>query len=183
MHISALPSQYLGSEWRCKSIYCQSCSLGLHTTVNTTSMVVSKCHIVRLLTCARVIVSPFYVMVLQTTMGLTGAVLVLWNGVLLLLTQSKEISCYRTAGTGTSHSLYVAALTTLKLYHRRIFVNSSHKWTVFFFPLPLFRNFMKHAFVFLQHKITVSKNQKSSLSVKVFYLKEGNALQSDFLIL
>jgi hypothetical protein len=66
-------------------------------------------------------------MALRATMELTEAVLIVWNGMLLLLTQSKEISCYTTAGTGTSHSFCVAALTTLKLYHRRIFVNSSHK--------------------------------------------------------
>lgn len=53
----------------------------------------------------------FFVMALQATTELTGAVLVLWIGMLLLFTQSKEIQnlCYRTPGTGTSHSLRVAA--------------------------------------------------------------------------
>jgi hypothetical protein len=96
----ALPSQHLVSEWRCKSIYYQSCSLGLHTTINTTSMIVSTCHTVKLLTRAGVIVGWFYVMALQATVELTGAVLFLWICMLLLLTQPKEISCYRTTGTG-----------------------------------------------------------------------------------
>jgi len=66
------------------------------------------------LTCAGVLVRRFYAMALQATMELTGKVLVLWTG-MLLFTQSKDISCYRTTGTGTSHSLCIAALTTLKL--------------------------------------------------------------------
>ena len=68
----------------------------------------------KVLTRAGVLVRPFYVMALQATMGLTGTVLVLWTG-MLLFTQSKNLSCYRTTGTGTSHSLCIVALTTLKL--------------------------------------------------------------------
>jgi hypothetical protein len=91
---------------------------------------------VKLLTRAGVILKRFYIMALKATMELTRAVLVLWSGMLLLLTQSKEISCYSTAGTGTSHSLYIAALITLKLYHRRIFVNLSHRLSIYFFHFP-----------------------------------------------
>lgn len=86
VYVYALPPQYLGSEWRCNSIYYQSSSLALHTTTITTSKIVSTWHAVRLLTRAGVIARRIFFMALQATMEFTGAVLVLWIGMLLLLT-------------------------------------------------------------------------------------------------
>jgi hypothetical protein len=114
------------------STYYKFCSLALHTTTNTTSMIVSACHAVRLLTRAEDHVRRFRVMALQATLELT-TVLVLGICILLLFTQSKEIYYYRRAVTCTCHCFCVAALTTLKLYHIRIFVNWTHKYTIFLF--------------------------------------------------
>jgi hypothetical protein len=61
-------------------------------------MIVSECHAVSLLTRAEDIVRRFHVTALQATMELT-AFLVLWICILLLFTQSNEISYYRRAGT------------------------------------------------------------------------------------